>query len=85
MPNNSFALLELPDGRRCVAKVADAGSTLIAGSFAALNAPLDMTGAPPDGPVGVFESRDAAERAIDRAAPAPASPLAPFAPWLRAS
>lgn len=74
-----FSLLELPDGRWCVARIAATGSSLIAGSFAALGPP--DPGAPDD-PVGVFDTRDEAERAIDRAAPS-SSPLAPFAPWLR--
>ncbi|MCC7253078.1 hypothetical protein [Hyphomicrobium sp.] len=77
---NPFELLELPDGRWCVARPAlAAAARLIAGSFAPL-AP-NPTGEPT--PVGVYASREEAELAIQRADPAPRDPLAQFADWLR--
>lgn len=81
-----FALLDLPDGRCCVARPAAATMTLVAGSFARLEPAHDEPAiAPPPqaGPVGVYASRDAAELAIQRAAPARQPPLAPFSAWLR--
>ncbi len=84
-PESSFELLELPDGRCCVARTAATETTLVAGSFARLDP--KGNGSAPEGPcpVGVYASRDAAEIAILRASPArPVSAsLAPFAPWLR--
>jgi|JRYL01.1.fsa_nt_gb hypothetical protein len=72
-----FELLDLPDGRCYVARPASAAPTLVAGSFARIEtAPQDA------GPVGVYPSRDEAELAIQRAAPSPLGPLAPFAAWL---
>jgi hypothetical protein len=70
MHASPFELLELPDGRWCVARIASVASTLIAGSFAPLEprTHLAATGLAPD-PVGIFPSRDAAELAIQRAAP----------------
>lgn len=65
MDPHPFELLELPDGRWCVARLASAEAV----------ASLD--------PVGFYASRDEAELAIRRAAPAPRHPLAPFAAWLR--
>ena len=83
MQKSPFELLELPDGRCCVARPAACSeTTLIAGSFAR----LETVDAGPSTPVGVYPSRAEAERAIQRAAPAPAAgPLAPFAAWLRPS
>jgi hypothetical protein len=66
MSRAPFELLELPDGRWCVARLA-ASTDDLAGTE----------------PVGVYVSRDEAELAIDRAAPASGDPLAPFAPWMR--
>jgi hypothetical protein len=85
-PATPFELLELPDGRWYVARpAAMAGMTLVAGSFARLETAGEDTSAPaqpyPD-PVGVYASRDEAERAIVRSAPAPGGPLAPFAQWM---
>jgi len=68
---NAFELLELPDGRWCVAKPAEPAAALVAGSFAQLSPAALPAGAPGEGPVGFYASRDAAERAIQRAAPAP--------------
>lgn len=86
-PASPFELLELPDGRCCVARTAATEATLVAGSFARLDPKAgDLL---PDGPgacpVGVHASRDDAEIAILRASPAPnpSAPLASFAPWLR--
>jgi len=87
MPASPFELLELPDGRCCVARTAATETTLVAGSFARLDPKGDDL--LPDGagvsPVGVYASRDDAEIAILRASPAPkpSAPLASFAPWLR--
>lgn len=80
-----FELLELPDGRWCVARIATAAGALIAGSFAPLNAPVlcPSSGAAPQDPVGIFASRDEAELAIQRELPTPPSPLTPFAAWLK--
>jgi hypothetical protein len=65
-----FELLELPDGRWCVARIASAAGALIAGSFAPFE-PLVACGTDPaPGPVGIFPTRDAAELAIQRAVPA---------------
>ena len=87
MHESLFELLELPDGRWCVARIATTNPGLVAGSFAldpAISepAPPDAPDGPADDPVGIFPTRDEAERAIDRATPAPAAPLAPFARWL---
>lgn len=89
MQTCSFELLELPDGRWCVARIAASETGLVAGSFAAPGHQADTEASaasptPGHDPVGIFATRDAAERAIDRATPAPASPLAPFARWLSA-
>ena len=73
-----FELLDLPDGRCYVARPVAAAATLIAGSFARIETAPHETS-----PVGVYPSRDEAELAIQRAAPSPSSPLAPFAAWLR--
>lgn len=75
-----FELLELPDGRWCVAKPAPPERTLIAGSFARLPLPEPPAS---DGPVGFYASRDAAELAIQRATPASADPFALFAALLQ--
>lgn len=89
MQTCSFELLELPNGRWCVARIAASDADLVAGSFAApahqpaTDAPA-ASPTPGTDPVGIFATRDDAERAIDRATPAPASPLAPFARWLSA-
>lgn len=88
MQDTPFELLELPDGRWCVARIVASGTGLIAGSFAALDpqaAAPDAPAVPADDPVGIFPTRDEAERAIDRATPVPSSPLAPFARWLMSS
>lgn len=61
-----FELLELPDGRWCVARLASTS-----GQFSGYD------------PVGFYASRGEAELAIQREAPAPRHPLAPFAAWLR--
>lgn len=92
MHESLFELLELPDGRWCVARIATTNPGLVAGSFAldptasdttaTEPAPPDATDVPADDPVGIFPTRDEAERAIDRATPAPTAPLAPFARWL---
>ncbi|AHB50150.1 hypothetical protein W911_09275 [Hyphomicrobium nitrativorans NL23] len=82
MQNSLFELLELPDGRVCVARPATCNqATLIAGSFARIEtADIDT-----HTPVGVYPSRSEAELAIQRAAPSPSAhdPLAPFAAWRR--
>ena len=83
-PLAHFELLELPDGRCCVARPATCNeTTLIAGSFARIE--TADTGAPT--PVGVYASRSEAELAIQRAAPPPSAddPLAVFAAWRRPS
>lgn len=82
MHASPFQLLELPDGRWCVARIAHAAGALIAGSFAPLERGSAET-APPSDPVGIFPSRDQAELAIQRGSSAPPAPLAPFAAWLR--
>lgn len=74
-----FELLELPDGRWCVAKIAAAGVGLVAGSFAALEA---LSTSETD-PVGTYPSRDDAELAVQRAAPSPRDPLSLLADLLR--
>ncbi|WP_439542008.1 hypothetical protein [Hyphomicrobium sp.] len=79
MTSTPFELLELPDGRWCVARIASAASTLIAGSFAPLESLANAATAAAPGPVGIFPSRDAAELAIQRAAPAHDV----FSIWLR--
>ena len=67
MTSTPFELLELPDGRWCVARIASAASTLVAGSFALLETRADPAPAqPPADPVGIFPTRDAAELAILR-------------------
>ena len=84
MQKSPFELLELPDGRCCVARPAAFRETgLVAGSFAR----IETADAGTSTPVGVYPSRSAAELAVQRAAPAPAAgtPLAPFAAWLRPS
>jgi hypothetical protein len=86
MHASPFELLELPDGRWCVARFASAAGALIAGSFAPLDARSRNTpsgGGAPQDPVGIFPSRDEAELAIQRETPVSPSPLAPFAAWLR--
>lgn len=83
---NSFELLELPDGRCYVARAASASATeLVAGSFARLAPPLDEPDAACADPVGVYASRDEAELAILRASPTlrVVEPMSSFAPWLR--
>ncbi|MBX9862660.1 MAG: hypothetical protein K2Y42_07890 [Hyphomicrobium sp.] len=71
MTSTPFELLELPDGRWCVARIASAASTLVAGSFALLETRADPAPTqPPADPVGIFPTRDAAELAIQRAVPA---------------
>lgn len=80
MHANPFELLELPDGRWCVAKIATAGAELVAGSFAVLEA-LSTSEADP---VGIYPSRDDAELAVQRAAPQRA-PLTAFSAWLQKS
>jgi len=78
-----FALLEMPDGRWCVAKPATAETTaLVAGSFARLE-PTETDEDAHASPVGVYASRNEAELAIQRADTSPLNPLAPFATWLR--
>jgi hypothetical protein len=74
-----FELLDLPDGRCCVARPAAAAASLVAGSFAR----LEPAAEPRADPVGVYASRDEAELAILRADPAPRARLAAFAAWLR--
>jgi hypothetical protein len=81
MTSTPFELLELPDGRWCVARIACAASTLIAGSFAPLE-PHAHVAAPTLDPVGIFPSRDAAELAIQRGSPKSPSPLSSFTTWL---
>lgn len=84
MHASPFELLELPDGRWCVARIASAASTLIAGSFAPLEPHAHAaTAGSASGPVGIFPTRDAAELAIQRAAPSPSAPIGPLAAWLR--
>lgn len=85
MHASPFQLLELPDGRWCVARIAETAGALVAGSFAPLAphaacASLART----SDPVGIFPTRDEAERAIQRDLPAQ-PPLSPFAAWLRDS
>lgn len=88
MHRSPFELLELPDGRCYVTRPAATAQSLVAGSFARLEAELE--GEPteqeirPD-PVGIYASRNEAEVAVLRASPSlnPAGPLAAFAPWLR--
>lgn len=86
-PATPFELLELPDGRWYVARPAAAADvTLVAGSFARLETAVEDTTAmasPHTDPVGVYPSRDEAERAIIRSAPSLGDPLAPFAQWMR--
>lgn len=84
MHASPFELLELPDGRWCVARIASMAGALVAGSFAPLHvpAPPPPSGVAPHGTVGIFTSRDEAELAIQRELPAPSSPLTPFAAWL---
>lgn len=67
MTSTIFELLELPDGRWCVARIAAAAGSLIAGSFAPLepHAHVATAGPAPD-PVGIFPSREAAEIAVQR-------------------
>lgn len=82
MQDSPFELLELPDGRCCVARPAACAETgLVAGSFAK----IETADAGATTPVGVYASRSEAELAVQRATPAPAhaTPLAPFAAWLR--
>jgi hypothetical protein len=85
-PASPFELLDLPDGRCCVARAGATEATLVAGSFMRLDPKGDDLA--PDGAgacaVGVYASRDDAEIAILRASPAkPPAALACFAPWLR--
>jgi len=82
-----FELLELPDGRCYVARPAPAATTLVAGSFAQLEPPLQEAAADDAAridPVGVYPSRDQAEIAILRASPSlrAVDPLALFAALL---
>ncbi|HYD15061.1 MAG TPA: hypothetical protein VEA77_01540 [Hyphomicrobium sp.] len=80
MRPHSFELLELPDGRWCVAKtIADTAASLVAGSFARLETPADALS---NTPVGCYASRDDAELAIQRVATNGCDPLSMFAPWL---
>ncbi|HEX2842649.1 hypothetical protein [Hyphomicrobium sp.] len=79
MHAHPFELLELPDGRWCVAKIATAGAGLVAGSFAALEA---LSSGEAD-PVGTYPSRDDAELAVQRAAPSSRDPLSLLADLLR--
>ena len=75
-----FELLELPDGRCYVARpAASEEMTLVAGSFAIIQ-PAEESAS---NPVGLYGSRDEAERAIQRAEPSSREPLAPFAAWMR--
>jgi hypothetical protein len=85
MHASPFELLELPDGRWCVARIAQAAGALIAGSFAPMEPRARAAPAAGDAadPVGVYASRDEAERAIQRKLPAPPAPLSPFAAWLK--
>lgn len=81
--NTPFELLELPDGSCYVARPVPSATTLVAGSFVRLElAPDEVVTAVPTDPVGLYASRDEAERAIQRTEPA-RDPLAPFAAWLR--
>ena len=78
-----FALLELPDGRWCVARPTIAKAvTLIAGSFAPLEGVECTDNDTNESPVGVYASREEAELAIQRTAPARRAPLSCFAAWL---
>lgn len=72
MHAHPFELLELPDGRWCVAKLAaSAADVLVDGSFVRPALPLHATAAAPADPVGIYPSRDDAELAIQRAVPRP--------------
>lgn len=82
MHASPFQLLELPDGRWCVARIAETAGALVAGSFAPL-APSASLARTSDR-VGIFPTRDEAERAIQRGLPAQ-PPLSSFAAWLRES
>ena len=67
---DSFELLELPDGRWCVARTAPRDMTaLVAGSFARL-ATVELE----HDPVGFYSSRDDAELAIQRNSHTPPEP-----------
>lgn len=77
---NPFELLELPDGRCYVARIAATiGDALIAGSFARPPAPVEPRNVTAN-PVGLYATRDEAELAIQRAEPK-RDPLAPFSSW----
>ena len=69
MNASPFALLELPDGRWCVASTA--GGPAASGSG--------------ESPVGFYATRDEAELAILRADPSSRTRLSYIAAWLRGS